>query len=245
MKIIFAAIVSVFFLTASAQTSLVPGKKSFDKKWVKNQSYQMDWFALRDTTKILVGEVSTRILADKKYLSVITEVKMKNSAAPWIDTSIAAMETLAPVYHSSYNVQRNMALNFGKVVTGFYNDKLKQQYSLISDSSSETYFDSNIYPLLISWLPLKDGFTKTISIYDYNPAGKRGVIKANITGVNSGLLETGETAVWIVTVNDEISNTPGSSFTYYIGKSDRKLWKQEINAGGRKMIMVSSEKIKQ
>jgi hypothetical protein len=153
------------------------------------------------------------------------------------------METLAPVYHSSYNMQRNMALNFGKVVTGFYLDKAKQQFSLISDSSSETYFDSNIYPLLISWLPLKDGFTKTISIYDYNPAGKRGVIRANITGVKSGLLENRETPVWIVTVTDEINNMPGSSMIYYIGKSDRKLWRQEINAGGRKLSWYHLKKI--
>jgi hypothetical protein len=248
MKIIFAAIVSLFFLTAGSQTPLVPGKKSFDKKWIKNQSYQMNWYASRDTVKVQIGEVSTRILADKKHLAVITVVKMKNSKEPWIDTTIAAIETLSPVYHSSYNVQRNIALNFGEIVTGFYHDKIKLQHSNISDTTSAAYFDSNIYPLLISWLPLKEGFTQTISIYDYNPSGTQGVMKAQIKEVKSGVLETtlsGSQPVWIVTVTDEISYQAGNFIVYYLGKEDRKLWKQEINAAGRKMILLSSEKNKQ
>lgn len=47
--------------------------------------------------------------------------------------------------------------------------------------------------------------------------------------------------VWIVTVADEIGNGKNDFMTYYIDKKDRKLWKQEINAAGRKMIMIRKE----
>ena len=101
-----------------------------------------------------------------------------------------------------------MVLNFGNIVTGFYLDKIKKTNTGISDTTKIDYFDSNLYPSLIGWLPLKDGYTQDISIYDYNPAAKIGVIKAAVKEVKSGTYtsaKSGVRDVWMVTVTDEIN----------------------------------------
>jgi len=123
LNIVFASIT----LLANAQTSLVPGEKSFEKKWLKNDTYQMSWFAFKDTIQIDIGEVSTQVLTDEKYLTIVTNVRLKNAQAPWVDTTVASSLTLSPIRHASYNRQRDMVLTFGNVVTGFYQDKLNQQ----------------------------------------------------------------------------------------------------------------------
>lgn len=234
-------LVSIAFIlttaTLNAQNAITPSKIAFDKKWIKNESTEMVWYSLRDTTKIEMAKVATSIIVNKKGLLLVTEVKLKSSKGKWIDSSIATLATLQPKYHASYNMQRDMVLHFGKVVTGFYNNKMKKQNTIISDTTTADYFDSNLYPALIRWLPLTNGYKESIAIYDYNPVAKIGVIKANVTNVTTGEYASktmGTRAVWVVTVSDEIGN--GVS-TYYIDKADRKLWQQSINAGGRKMLM--------
>lgn len=227
-------------LAGNAQTLLIPTKKSFDKKWVRNSSYQMIWYAVKDTTKFEMGKVSTQISLDKKTLTVITWVNMKNSKAPWTDTTVANLKTLKPIRHASYNMQRDMVLNFGNTVTGFYDDKIKKRKTIVNDTTNSDYFDSNLYPVLIGWLPLNDNYSQDISIYDYNPSAKIGVIKASIKKVSGGTYQTEKSGirnVWVVTVTDEIGNGENGESTYYFDKTDRKLWKQEINANGRKMMM--------
>ena len=244
MKIILSSIFAIMMLASNAQTSLVPGKRSFEKKWVQNQSYKMTWYAMKDTMKFEIAEIATQVLCDKKNITIVTAVNMKNAKAPWVDSTIANISTLKPVRHSSYNMQRDMVLNFGKIVTGFYNDKQKKQQHAINDTTTQEYFDSNLYPSLIAWLPLKEGYKQDISIYDYNPSGKIGVIKAFIKQVTSGIYESNQSGtrdIWVVTVSDEIGNDDKNIMTYYIDKADRKLWKQEINANGRKMIILLKE----
>lgn len=244
MKFSIMLLFTLSTAAVNAQPVLLPGKKAVEKKWIKNEQYQMTWYALKDTERIEMGKVNTEIIAGKKQLLVITTINMKMMKGPWIDSTIADGKTLAPVYHSSYNMQRDMALHFGNPVTGFYNDKMKKKNILISDTASGDYFDSNLYPALLRWLPFKEGYTKDIPIYDYNPAGKKGILKASITYVKKGIYNSaasGGHPVWIVRVSDEIGGGENGVSDYYIDIADRKLWKQEINAGGRRMLMQLTE----
>lgn len=237
MKSILISILCIACLKNYAQNPLTPSIKSFEKKWVINTNYQMIWYALKDSSKIEMGSVTTQITTDKNNLTVVTQVNLKNMKTPWIDSTIANLKTLTPIKHSSYNMQRDMVLNFGKIVTGYYNDKMKGINTIVADTTKSDYFDSNLYPILIGWLPLADNYKQDIFIYDYNPSAKIGVIKATVQNVTSSNYQTdknGVKSVWVVTVSDEIGN--GVS-TYYFGKEDRKLWKQEIYANGRKMMM--------
>jgi hypothetical protein len=244
LKYIITSLIIFTVSFANAQTTLGPSKNAVEKKWIKNQNYQMVWYALRDTARMEIGKVSTAISSDNKNITVVTQVSMKQMKTPWVDTTVAEKSTLKPIRHSSYNGQRDMVLNFGKVVTGSYNNKIKKKQTEIKDTTNEAYFDSNLYPTLISWLPLKEGYKKDIAIYDYNPDGKIGVIKAFVKEVKKGIYESkksGTHNVWIVTVADEIGNGENGISTYYIDVLDRKVWKQEMNAGGRKMEMVLME----
>lgn len=240
MRVLFIILSIGLANILSAQSVLTPGKHSFEKKWIKNEATEMVWYTLRDTTKIEMARVATSIIVHKKDLLLITEVKLKGSKSKWIDSSIATLATLKPIYHASYNMQRDMVLHFGKVVTGFYNDKMKKQNTVINDPTTNDYFDSNLYPALIRWLPYANGYQQNIAIYDYNPAAKIGVIKAQVTNVTTGEYVSktmGIRSVWVVTVSDEIGNGENGESTYYIDKADRKLWQQSISAGGRKMLM--------
>lgn len=241
----YAALLILFLssLLSYAQPKLVPAKNVVEKKWMTNQQYEMIWYALRDTAKFEIGKVLTQVSNTDNKITVITQVTMKRSNTPWIDSTIALVKDLSPVYHSSYNAQRDMVLNFGKIVTGYYNDKIKKTTAVIRDTTREGYFDSNLYPALLTWLPLKEGYKQDISIYDYNPSGTIGVMKASVEDVKKGMYESersGPHDVWVVTVSDEIGGSD-SKMIYYIDMADRKLWKQEINAGARRMLMQRVE----
>lgn len=245
MKVLLVILGFGFTNILHSQIILVPGKRAFERKWVKNEVTEMVWYALNDTTKVEIAKVGTSIIVNKSDLILVTEVKLKGSKSKWIDSSIASLATLRPIYHSSYNMQRNMVLYFGKVVKGFYFDKLKICNTVISDTTTTGYFDSNLYPALIRWLPLSNGYQQSIYIYDYNPASKIGVIKAAVTNVTPGeyLSKTrGLRAVWIVTVKDEIGNGENGVSTYYVDKADRKLWQLSIDSGGKKMLMQLLDK---
>jgi hypothetical protein len=240
MKLLTLSLLTLVTAISNAQTILTPSKKAFEKKWVNNANYQMTWYALKDTVKYEMGKVTTQIYRDKKTLTVVTQVSMKNMKSPWVDSTVANLKTLKPIRHSSYNMQRDMVLNFDKIVTGFYHDKMKKSRTVVRDSTKNDYFDSNLYPVLLGWLPLENNYKQDIAIYDYNPSAKIGVIKASVKNVTSSTYQTDKSGVrdvWVVIVSDEIGNGENGVSTYYFDKADRKLWKQEINANGRKMLM--------
>jgi hypothetical protein len=162
---------------------------------------------------------------------------MRQATSPSIDSTIADKTTLRPVYHSSHNAQRNMVLKFGDIITGSYADKQKGTIIPITDSAANSFFDSNLYPTLIRWLPLRTGYMKDLAIYDYNPRGKTGVMKVSVICVRQSdyLHQNRELKrVYLVTVKDEISQ---GTTTYYVDVQTRKLWKMVIAVGERKMMM--------
>lgn len=244
MRTILLLVFSGLTLWLQAQPVLQPSRKAVEKKWIQPQKYQMTWYAMRDTLQVEMGQVFTEILTSDPTVTVVTRVSLKNVKAPWVDTTVAERGSLKPIRHASYNMQRDMVLDFGPVVTGYYADKRSKKHTDIRDTVSSLYFDSNLYPVMLGWLPLKEGYQKTISIYDYNPAARSGLLRAFVQEVKSGRYKSdrkGEREVWVVTVTDELGNGENGKSTYYFDKADRTLWQQEIEAGGRKMLMKRVE----
>ncbi len=239
MKKIITSIVLFLAICANAQPRLVPGNNAVEMNWIKNTSYQMALYAMKDTVKIDIGKTRTSINIRNNKIIVVTDISMKQVQSFWIDSTIADAKDVSPVYHSSHNAQRDMVLSFGRIVKGFYNDKIKHSNTIINNTTNQGYFDSNLYPVLITWLPLQEGYTKDISIYDYKPGSNSGVIKATIYNVTKETYSTKKSGlrdVWIVKVSDEIG--PANAYCiYYIDVADRRLWKQQIEAGGRIMQM--------
>jgi hypothetical protein len=239
MKIIITSVMLFAAVCAAAQT-IAPKNKTVEKKWLKNTSYEMAWYAVKDSSRFEIGKTENTISVNNDKITVVTNVKLKQSKSSWIDSTIADRKDLKPVYHSSYNGQRDMVLNFGQVVKGYYKDKVNNTNSVISDTTSQAYFDSNLYPTLITWLPLKEGYKQDIPIYDYKPGRKTGVIKATVQAVKKGTFTTkksGVRNVWVVTVSDEIGGPGAGVNTYYIDIADRRLWKQKVEVSGRTFEM--------
>jgi len=83
-------------------------------------------------------------------------------------------------------------------------------------------------------LPLKENYSAEISIFDYNPSAKKGIIKAYIEKVGKG--EYNGKKVWIVKTTDDIQDRK-TIVTYCIDILTREVLKQEIDSNGRKMVM--------
>lgn len=222
-----------------AQKALTPGNVKLESKFIKNEISNAVWYAEKGDQKVEIGKITTEVKKiNKTKLLIKTTVQMNQAPGkPWVDSTLVRVSDFQPVYHSSYNLMRDMVLNFEKnKAIGYYLDKKTQKKDQIDEKISTEYFDSNSYPALIRFLPLKEHYSTEIPIFDYNPAAKKGVIKAYIEGVNSG--ELNGKKVWIVKTTDDIQDRKTVS-TYFIDKSTREVLKQEIDAGGRKMVIES------
>ncbi|KFC20179.1 hypothetical protein [Chryseobacterium sp. FH1] len=220
----------------SSQTLLSPSNVKLNSKYIQEESSEVSWTIENAGQKIEIGKVTTeQKKLSKKELLIKTTVKMKQAPEAWVDSTIIKISNFQPVYHSSFNSMRNMSLKFDKnKATGYYLDKKTQKKDLIDEVTSSAYFDSNSYPALIRFLPLQENYTAEISIFDYNPTAKKGVIKAYIEKVEKS--DYNGKDIWIVKTTDDIQDRKTESL-YYIDSVSRKVIKQEINAGGRKMIM--------
>lgn len=220
----------------SAQNFISPSSVKLDSKDIQNEISVASWSAERSGSKMEIGKVTTELKKlNQKDLLIKTTVEMKQAPEAWVDSTIVRISNFQPVFHSSYNSMRNMSLKFDKSrVIGYYFDKKTQKKDLIDEITTSAYFDSNSYPALIRFLPLKENYTSEISIFDYNPAAKKGVIKAYIEKVEKG--EYNGKKIWIVTTTDDVQDRKTES-TYYIDVVTRKVLKQDINAGGRKMTI--------
>lgn len=222
----------------SQENLLTPLHSSANTNLIRSESSKMSWYYLQDSVKTKVGEVITEIVKEEKKTYLITKVALQNSPGIWIDSTIVTTNNFSPVYHSSYNQQRDMVLKFGEHITGYYLDKKTNTRTKISNTVAKPFFDSNFYPQLIRFLPLQEHYATTISIYDYKPMAKIGVITASIknTEETSILFKGTNRRVWKVETTDDISNNTVKSI-YYIDISTREILRQEINAGKRKMVM--------
>lgn len=128
-----------------------------------------------------------------------------------------------------------MVLQFERnKVTGYFLDKKTEKEDDVNEKVSVEYFDSNSYPALIRYLPLQEHYSTEMLIFDYNPAAKKGVVKAYVEEVKSS--EFNGRKVWIVKTTDDIQDRK-TVVNYYIDKDTREVVRQEVHSGGRKMIM--------
>ena len=220
-----------------AQKTVTPNIVKLESKFIRDETSNIVWYAQKGDQKIEIGKITSELKkVDKTTLLIKTSVKMNQAPEKtWVDSTLVKISNFEPIYHSSYNVMRDMTLKFEKnKVSGYYLDKKNQKKDVIDENVASEYFDSNSYPGLIRFLPLKEHYSTEMPIFDYNPAAKKGVVKAYIEDVNSG--ELNGKKVWIVKTTDDIQDRK-TIVTYCIDILTRKVLKQEIDSNGRKMVM--------
>ncbi|MGE8554795.1 MAG: hypothetical protein ACN6OB_12815 [Chryseobacterium jejuense] len=220
-----------------SQELLSPQNAAINSKLIKDETSEALWYADNAGSKTEIGSIITELKKlNKTDLLIRTTVKLKQAPdAKWTDSTLVKTSDFTPIYHSSYNMMRDMVLKSGKdKVSGYYLDKKSQKKDSIEIPATH-YFDSSSYAMLIRFLPLKENYTTEISIFDYNPKSeKKGLMKAYILDTQKA--EYKGKPVWAVKTNDDISNR-ASIVTYYIDPETRKIVKQEMDMGGRKMFL--------
>ena len=232
----FLVLLLVSSIHLFSQKLLTPNNISIDSKLIKDEVSEASWYAENAGTKIEIGSIITELKKlNKTDLLIRTTVKLKQAPdAKWTDSTIVKMANFEPVYHSSFNAMRDMVLKSGKTkVTGYYLDKKSQKKDNIEIPATD-YFDSSSYPMAIRFLPLKENYTADLSVFDYNPDAKKGLIKAYILDIKK--TDYDGKKVWAVKTTDDIRDKT-TIVTYYIDSETRKILKQEIDLGGKKMTL--------
>lgn len=237
MKTLFACLF-LFAINAVVAQTVTPGDKSIQTNWIKHEKTQSRWLLVKDTLSYEIATILNDVQVSGKELKIITEVQVKGATTKWYDTTVISLPSLKPVRYTSTNVERDIVINYNEKVTGQYNDKVTRNVAELDETTEKPYFGSSYYPYIIRLLPLKEGYTAELPIYDYHPKLK-GEMKISITDVKSGKFKSkkgGMVDVWEVTT---VSNLAGEKniVKYYIGKSDRKLWRQDIDALYQKMLI--------
>lgn len=237
----FSALLLITAGLCKAQTVLTPGNIPFETKWLKNGRVEMGVYSLDGGSQTEISTFAMDINADNKTLSIFTYMKLMGMDEPWIDTSIADGTTFKPIYRSSYSINKEMRLKYGKDVTGYYYDKKSGKKTVVKDAVKETFLDSYTYPYLLGLLPLTSGYSASLPVYDFKPENDGNVKKSVIEEVKSGMYVSeyyGSRKVWLVNVLEEATN---DRYIYSIDKDNRRLWKVEIFANGQHLLMVDKE----
>lgn len=244
MKFLLLVSLSLLGLGVNAQTTITPNKQILGSEKLVDRHFDLDWNMLVGENKMNIGTVHLDMIKENNQYTIITTTKLaKFPDKPWIDSSICSLPSLTPIYHSSYNMQRNMVLHFGKIISGYYLDKKNDYLTHIADTITSSYFDNNLYQWLICLLPLHEGMSVTLPMYDYNPS-KSGLMAAKIQDVKKGEYVSpvsGSHKVWIVNTEDNLSGYT-NKLIFYIDQKDHTFWKMEAQVDNRKMEQVLHEK---
>jgi hypothetical protein len=200
----------------------------------------MTRYIFKDNFNIQIGTAQTQVRKEKEgekdIIYIIKTINLQQSAIKLIDSTVVETEKINPKYNSSHNQPRDMALNFEEKNNDYYLDK--EIDTKISKEVMSSFFDKNFYSDLIRFLPLRNGYSSSTLIFDYNPSSEKVVttLAVKYTKEINMVFNEKERNVWKVEATDDISNNSTLS-KYYIDTLTRKILKQEIDFGGRKVIM--------
>lgn len=242
MKTLFTLLLSFISFLSLAQAILKPGDKSLDPKKLKASTFEMELQALSQSGYVPVGSYVVTVKPDAKTISVFTVLTMYSNQEKYFDTTIADATSLAPVYRSSSSPAKQMVLNYGKEIRGYYYDKSKSRHSEIKDVPQSPFFDSYIYPHVFAAMPLTLGYRAKIPVYDCKPGSVSNFKTTTIESVKNNVYTSrysGEHKVWQVSVYEE---GPNEKYDYFIDQNNSRTWKIEMVAGdGQRYLLTDKE----
>ncbi|GMN08367.1 hypothetical protein MTsPCn9_09860 [Croceitalea sp. MTPC9] len=241
--VLFSLFCLISTSTVISQNAINPSNLKIDKAFIFPEKYTMNMFFIVDSQKIPMGKIHTSLVKVNENIAIITKLQMPNQTdGQWIDSTVVNSTNFKPLYHSSKNPQREMVMEFGKKITGYYKDLMTGSKTQILETTIEPFFDSNFYPYLIRLLPLEDEYATAIYMFDYNPKSKIGIMKATILDTKSSEIDFNgkERKIWVVKTTNDISDNKFIT-TFYIDKTTRQTLKQVTENERGQLVMERTE----
>lgn len=225
-----------------AQITITPSSKFIMTKYLKNEVSQYELSVNVKGKKVVrailedaITLLPTNKQQKKKRVLRVQKLLVKGRAMS-VDSAIITLNAFEPIYHAGTNPRRNIRLRYhyasGKV-KGSYLLKKKQLTHKIDQNVASPYFDSNVYEMMLRFLPLKPGLKAKFPAYAYESKEKHGVHWYNIPKVELG--KYNQKVCYVVT----IKNNQGQETNYWIDQFNRTLYKYEITMpNGRKILFT-------
>lgn len=229
-------------VAVESQPYVTPGDNRLDARKLKSANYEMELYAQSNSGYVPVGAYTVTVSVTAKTVAVYTILKMYSNNEKSVDTTIADINTLTPLYRSSFSSAKDMVLKYGKEIRGYYYDKEKKKRTEIKEVPGTPVFDSYIYPYIFSAIPLTLGYNAKMPVYDCKPARNNNFTTTTIESVKNNIYKaqfSGEQKVWQVSVYEEGTS---DKYEYFIDKEDSRIWKIEMIAGnGQKFLLTDRE----
>lgn len=240
---IIATVLCLLFFAGlvSGQTLLTPGQVKFNESGLRNSKAEFAYYAVDNGQQVEIGNFFIETKLTDEQFTVATELKLHSNANRWIDTSISDRQSLRPVYRSSVSPEKKLVLRYGTEVKGEYLDKNTGKKAPIRHTVEVSFFDSYLYPYMLSLLPLTTGYKADISVFEFKPGQSKHVKRSRIEEVVNNLHKsplTGEHKVWKLSVFEEATN---DRYTYYIDKEDGRIWKIDIQSKNTRLVLINRE----
>lgn len=142
---------------------------------------------------------------------------------PVIDSTASLAATLAPLYERTYKSAGLLAFTFdGHTVRGTEPVPGAGQRPF-TETLPEPAFNTTDLDLVVQSLPLADGYTATLPLYDRDMGHFRhGTLR--VTGTKDVRTPSGMRRAWVVRVEE-----PKGSFVYLVSQADRALLQLDID----------------
>ena len=177
------------------------------------------------------------------YTAIINSITKK---AENFDTSLSDAGTSAPIYRSSFTPEHECVLHYGGgVITGYYLDKHTGKRTTIKEQINTPFIDGHFFEYMLVSCPLARGFTKEISVYNYNPDNPSKTSKGSIIDVGDDAYTSkhfGNRSAWRATIAFVTPKGEQRKYLYYIDKDTRRIWKVQVENGpGNNYSVINSE----
>lgn len=236
MRFLFNVVLLFSLNFVNAQQRIYPSPGIVGKQFLHDDMFSFKLYGLRDSIKLALGNLQVIISVDKEAQRLIyiqkTEIGPANFKDVLIDSAVISTKDFSPIYQSTRRQGDETMLYFeGNRVKGEW--YVFNRSRDITDSTTPPFFNYHILPLLVCWLPLKEGESYEMPVYDFI-VGRHSMTSVSITKIETIYREKRE--IRKITVEEHIRKNSRSIF--YVDANSHKLLQVDIEKGERKTQMV-------
>ncbi|OJJ19116.1 hypothetical protein BKI52_20075 [marine bacterium AO1-C] len=234
---VFATALLISIIQTQAQITITPTKKFIENQYLQNEVSRYELSVEVNGKRVVraVQEDAITLMPAKNQLLRVQKLLVQGRAMS-IDSALITLDNFQPIYHAGINPRRNIQLKYdyatGKIM-GSYTPKKQAKPQAIDQKVLTPYFDSNVYEMMLRFLPLKPSLKAKFPAYAYESEEKNGVRWYQIQEVT--LQKFNDQPCFVV----KVKNKQGQVIHYWINQQNRTLHKYEIQLpNGRKVLFT-------